>query len=202
GNCIEGNPKFKTDHLTYAPEPIKDMFWLTEADWKSLVPTGLKKGDVIAFPRAASRRLLLWGCYNWWAAETLIRLWKPDAIRQTDLTATVVEASSSSVTLKLAGDFDMANDTSKPETYQATYKGRLSGMVHYDRAKAKFTRFDMLVLGDFQGVWFCRSNLNWGPKPVPLAFAFQLAKPGSPADDVIPIGLYKGGKLYWNSEEK
>ena len=157
---------------------------------------------MIAFPRSASRRLLLWGCHNWWAAETLIRLWKPDAIEQAALTATVVEASSSGVTLKLAGDFDMANDTTKPKTYRAAYKGQLSGVVHYDPTKAKFTRFDMLILGHFQGVWYTRSNLNWGPKSVPLAFAFQLAEPGSPADDVIPIGLKKGGKLYWNSEEK
>jgi hypothetical protein len=202
GNCIEGNPKFKTDPRTRVPEPIKDMFWLTEAEWKSLVPDGLKKDDMIAFPRSASRRLLLWGCHNWWAAETLIRLWKPDAIEQAALTATVVEASSSGVTLKLSGDFDMANDTTKPKTYRAAYKGQLSGVVHYDRAKAKFTRFDMLILGHFQGVWYTRSNLNWGPKPVPLAFAFQLAEPDSPADDVIPIGLKKGGKLYWNSGEK
>jgi hypothetical protein len=201
GACVEGHPKFKAERSAL-PEPIKDMFWLTEAEWRTLVPAGLKKGDVMTVPRSASRRLFLWGCHNWWAAETLIRLWRSDAIKHGDLTATVVAISPAGVTLKLAGDFDMVNDISKPKTYRAAYKGQVSGVVHYDRAKEKFTRFDMLVLGDFQGVWYCRSNLDWGPKPVPLAFAFQLAEPGSPADDVIPIGLNKGGKLYWNSEEK
>lgn len=202
GNCIEGNPKFKTDPRTRVPTPIKDMFWMTSAESKTLIPDGLKKGDVIPLPRSVSRRLLLWGCHNWWAAETLIRLWKPDAVRQANLDATVVETSSSGVTLRLSGEFDLANDTSKPKTYRAAYKGQLSGVVQYDRAKSKFTRFDMLVLGDFQGVWYTRSNLDWGPKPVPVAFAFELAGQAGAADDVVPIGLYKGGKEYWETADE
>ena len=66
--------------------PTNDMLWLMEAEWKSLIPANPKKGDTFAVPRSVSWRLFLYGCHNWWAAETLMQLWQPEALQQGDLT--------------------------------------------------------------------------------------------------------------------
>jgi hypothetical protein len=196
-DCLEGTPKFEAKGA-FVPEPLKDTFWLTEAEWTALAPDDLKQGDPIAVSQAAVRRLLLYGCHNWWAAETLIRLWSPEAVRKGTLTATVIEKTPTRAVYRLDGEFVMTQE--KP--YKADYRGRIEGRLTYDFEKKAFSRFDMLVLGDFQGIWFCRANQTFGP--VPLAFAFELARGNKAVDDVLPIGFlpHKGGKLYLNPPSK
>jgi hypothetical protein len=187
----EGHPRFKAER-SQVLEPTRDTFWLMEPEWKSLIPADPKPGDKLAWPRSATRRLFLYGCHNWWAAETLIQLWGPDAIRQAELTATVTSVSSSEIALCLDGPFEMA----QVKPFQAAFKGQVRGEVRFDRRKEAFMRFDMLVLGDYHGIFSCRQGKTFGP--VPMAFAFELARHDTPADDVIPIGLtpQKGGKGY------
>jgi hypothetical protein len=156
------------------------------------MPDGARVGDRIALPPSASRRLLLYGCHNWWAAETLIKLWTPEALRQHDLVAVVEEVSPARISLRLEGAFRL--EQTKP--HKAAYKGRVGGILSYDREKKAFRRFDMVVLGDYEGLFFCRPKTTLGP--MPIAYAFELARPDCPADDVLPIGLlpHKGGKDY------
>jgi hypothetical protein len=187
----EGHPLFKAEGSAVL-EPTKDMFWLLEPEWQALVPAGARKGDRIALPLSACRRLFLYGCHNWWAAETLIKLWGPEALRQQDLAVTVTEVSPKQITLRLDGTFQM--EQAKP--HRAAYKGRVAGLLCYDRAKKAFSRFDMVVLGEYEGIFFCRPKTTLGP--MPIAYAFELAQPACPADDVLPIGLlpHQGGKRY------
>jgi hypothetical protein len=57
------------------------------------------------------------------------------------------------------------------------YDARLEGVLTYDRAKKKITRFDAVTLGDYSGRWFTGSK-GWKEatqqQPLPLAFAFEL----------------------------
>ncbi len=161
---FEGAPKFKAEG-SMIRAPMKDMFWLMEAEWKALVPARPKEGDKLAVPQSASRRLFLYGCHNWWAVETLERLWGPESIQQGDLTVTIAGVSATEVTMHLDGAFQMANSKDKP--CKAAYKGQVSGVLCYDLGKKAFTRFDMVVLGDYQGLFYCRS------KPMgPMLIAF------------------------------
>jgi hypothetical protein len=187
----EGHPKFKEEGARIL-EPTRDTFWLLEPEWKALIPADAKPGDKIAVSRSATRRLFLYGCFNWWAAETLLQLWGPDAIQKADLAATVTDVSSAEIKLRLDGAFDMAQVT----PHKAAFKGQVAGVVSFDRHKNAFTRFDMVVLGDYEGMFYCRKDKTLGP--VPMAFAFELAKHDIPADDTIPIGLtpQKAGKRY------
>ncbi len=193
----EGHPNFKAEGSAVL-EPTKDMFWLLEPEWKALVPADARKGDRIAFPRSASRRLFVWGCHNWWAAETLIKLWTPESLRQADQAATVTDVSPGQITLRLEGPFQM--EQVKP--FKAAYKGNVVGVLCFNREKKAFTRFDLVVLGDYDGIFSCRPKMTLGP--MPIAYAFELAKPGCPADDTLPIGLlpHKGGKSYLSTSDK
>jgi hypothetical protein len=193
----EGHPRFKAEGAK-VPEPTKDMFWLLEPEWQALVPAGAKKGDKAALPRSATRRLFLYGCHNWWAAETLIQLWGPEALQQAEVAATVTAAEPDRITLHLQGSFQMG----QVKPYKATFKGQVAGVLQYDPQKKTFTRFDIVVLGDYQGIFYCQAGKTCGP--LPIAFAFELAKQDTPADDVVPIGLtpQKGGKLYLSTSDR
>ena len=195
--CLEGAAAFKAEKAS-VPEPFKDTFWLTEAEWTALVPTHRQKGDKLAVPHSVTRRLLLYGCHNWWASETLIKLWAPDAIKHAALVATVVERTPAGARLRLDGDFAL----SQLKPYPANFKGRIHGRLHYDFKAQAFTRFDMVVVGDFQGIFSCRNNQTWGPAP--MAFAFELGRPGTAVDDVLPIGIlpHQGGKDYLSPVRK
>jgi hypothetical protein len=188
----EGHPRFKTTGARVL-EPTRDMFWLMEPEWQALVPANAKPGDKVPMPPSASRRLLIYGCHNWWAAETLIRLWNPEALQQADVTATVTAVTPTEMALHLDGPFHMA----QVKPFKAEFKGRVGGVIRFDRLKKEFTRFDMVVLGDYQGI-FAGHDATKSIGPVPTAFAFELARHDTAADDVIPIGLtpQKGGKLY------
>jgi hypothetical protein len=57
------------------------------------------------------------------------------------------------------------------------YDARLEGVLHFDRAGKKVTRFDLVSLGDFTGRWFA-GNKGWQEAtpaaPLPLGFAFEI----------------------------
>jgi len=57
------------------------------------------------------------------------------------------------------------------------YDARVEGVLEFDRAKEKITRWDMAVLGNFSGRWFA-GNDGWKEAtmeaPLALGFAFEL----------------------------
>jgi hypothetical protein len=195
-NCFEGTPKFKNQGSVVL-EPTRDTFWLTEAEWQSLVPADPQEGERLAVPRSASRRLLLYGCQNWWASETATLWGSAEAFKQGDLTATVAEVSPTQITLNLQGEFLLT----QVKPYNATFKGRVMGMLRYDRGKKAFGRFDLVVLGDYQGMFMFHPNKTTAG-PLPMGYAFELARSDNAADSVVPLGMSLYGKRYLETGSK
>src|SRR5262249_342016 len=142
--------------------PGVGWMWIAEREWKALVPADPKKGDRVPIPRPLRQRLLLFPPWeSTWGT--------PDAIRADNLVARaeeVEEVSQREIGLRLEGSvlliqessqplghvFKPKSQTNLPATYHSkAMDARLEGVLVYDRRAGKFTRFDVVGLGDTWG---------------------------------------------------
>lgn len=169
---------------THAPHGQRSSLWLKEREWKSLVPSEPKKGQVFPVAAKLAKRIWLYGLVpqTLWVVE---EMWKADAVREGELFASVVEATAETVRLRLYGSVLLASpgilhtwpDHKFIKNIENRYSARLEGEVIFDRARNRISRFDVVVLGDFSGRWFAGEK-GWKEatveSPLALAFAFEL----------------------------
>lgn len=164
------------------PEPQLDHVWLTEAEWRSMVPVDPQVGDVLKVKPQIAQRIATFhlsdkalGCcaFLWEKAKGEIKL-------------RVSNVSESTIEMDLTGMARIGND--------GTFPVRLQGRLKVDRKKNQFTRFDMIALGrddsDFRtDDEKIKPNTYWyrlSPKyKVVLAIAFELVD-GTRAIDRVP----------------
>jgi hypothetical protein len=165
-------------------EPMPDVMWLTEAEWKSLVPADAKKGDRFDVPRGIKMRLLRYHLYNGTAG--LIRIfWYPGDVIRGELTLTVEEVSPI-LRLRLRGVALMASST-EVDKAERGYDTKLTGVLEYDPSRKALTRFDFVSVGDWWG-GDNEGNRFARPGKTPLGIAFELAKGNRVSDFVPPKG--------------
>src|SRR5262249_3206911 len=144
-------------------EPGQDYVWLTEADWKSLVPADGKKGDQFPLPAGVAGRMIA-RLTDW--SEANGAHWEPEHVRAQDLKLTVEESNSATIRMRLEGSVRLAHDAPKkavsydpalrplhhddPKAF-AYCDADLLGYLTYDRDKKAFTRFDVVALGEYVG---------------------------------------------------
>ncbi len=188
-------------------EPGRDTVWLTRAECNSLVPATLKKGDKLRFPTALGERIARSALRD--LSETNGVTWEPNAVRSLQWTLTVEDASAAQVRLRLEGTVSLKNDpvpaivectkglakrSRAGEKFQAPpseedaptprYDARVLGYLGYDRAKATFTRFDVVVLGDYVGIHINpdyqkpKQPYTYVIRSMPVGIAFEIAPPG------------------------
>jgi hypothetical protein len=169
---------------TEAPHGQRGSLWLTREECQSLVPANPRKGETHKVPPKLARRLGLYGLWpqTLWVVE---QTWQPDSVRALDLTATVEKVSDQAVHLRLDGSVLLTGQgplklwpTGKVlKTVENRYDARLHGVLVYDRAGKKITRWDMVALGDYSGCWFA-GHKGWKEAtreaPLPLGFAFEV----------------------------
>jgi hypothetical protein len=189
-------------HFDYYCEANVDYMWLTEAEWKSLVPANPKRGERRPLPAALIERMCLYHLIPTAMHSRIGDLWqgiaekqvaeKQKGIRAKEVTLTVEEASPDRVRLILDGFVHLGHAYDAKAAAQIPpksrecmgYEARLRGVLDYDTRKQAITRFDILVLGDLYGDkdpnrWLVRPGRN------PLGFAFELV-PGDNAIDRLP----------------
>src|SRR5262245_31196804 len=179
---IYRNPKA---HLS--KEPGRDHLWLTEAEWKSLVPRQLEAGERVTVPGPIADRL----CRRY--LIDLVRIGGEGTPRRAedvllrDLVLIVEEVMPAKVRLRLEGT---ARFVTRGREYGAPQKeGRqdtfhLRGLVVYDRKAEIFSRFDIVALcetGHYDEI---------GKRLVALGVAFELTRAESPVDRVRPHSFY------------
>ena len=164
---LYGLKEAKLESPVKTAEQALDDLWLSEAEWKSLVPAEAKRGARFAVPESFADRLCRrYLCANngWVEGNP----WERNEVIQLHLTLTVEEASSAEVQFRLEGVAKFKRD--RLFTYQ------LLGFLNYDTQKKRFGRFDVVgfaedgYLHDRYGAW-C-----WSP----LGVAFELNPPPSP----------------------
>ena len=186
------------------PQAQPDHLWLTEAEWKSLIPANPRKGDKVPMPAAIAERILrihlnplrFFGRYS---TDALDR----QEVRAGELNLTVAAVGPDVVRLRLDGfaKFGKAPPAAVVKGKIATfdswgYEPRVLGFLEYDPHKQVFTRFDIVALGDHFG----RLGMGGGaPSRLglqPLGMAFELVKGNQPADRIPPGRAFNSSSYF------
>lgn len=186
-------------------DAYRDSLWLTEAEWKSLVPKEPRKGDILPVPATMRERIFRFGLMERYRAMNYP--WSREEIRSGDVTVTVEETTGPQLRLRLDGQAVIASELDI-EKADKGYKGTLLGYLDYDLQKKTFTRFDLLALGEN---WWNKHDKRFtllGTQKSPYIFeeeyyqllgqrllvgvAFELAPPDSGFARIVP-----GGTSHW-----
>jgi hypothetical protein len=176
--------------------PNVDSMWLTEAEWRGLVPAKPVKGRRFDVAPAITERLarfhlvphkMVGGSGSWGKAN----------VKKLRLTLTVEDVTADRVRLRAEGfarlgsTYDAAKATPPNGPLGHGYEARLHGLLEYDRTKGTFTRFDLIALGDVWGRWGDANGKSMAverPGRTPVLIAFGLAAGDSPTYRIPPGG--------------
>jgi hypothetical protein len=172
-----------TCSFTGGDQAARDHLWLTKPDWQALVRAGTRKGQRFPMARPVADRLLRFHLVDNTRGEP--NFWRPEDVRQAELTWTVEEATPVSLRLRLDGSALLATDADLGRARRG-YDARLLGYLHFDREKGVVDRFDLLAVGDHWG----RGTYTPGSRPgrKPLGVALELRRGNDPADLLPPQG--------------
>jgi hypothetical protein len=171
-------------------DSFADVMWLSEGEWKSLIPAHPRKGDQFPLPNAVKKRLLLWHLTN--RTFCVGMPWLEKDIQSENLSLQVTKVSpvlrlrlQGSVLLEMKGtpeDLKIAWGRTKHG-----YDARVLGFLDYDPAKKAFTRFDGVAIGDYWG-GDCEGGRHSKVGRLPLGISFELATGDSLVDSNLPCG--------------
>ena len=185
-----------------------DKLWLTEAEWKSLVPAKAEPGTTFPVPAPIHRRLV-----RFYASDIAHRATR-DRFRSAELTLTVENVSEDGVSLRLDG-FTQTGCTfeeARLDGKDAHARGlcgadyRWLGFLNYDAKKKRFYRFEIVAFGDGWGGGrrqAATTNFYRGGdhRRWPMGIAFELMKGNRPVDRLPPqnANKYRTGNDYFSS---
>lgn len=170
-----------------------DKLWLTEAEWKSLLPANPTKGRKAAFPAALQQRFVRF------YANDMAHRSTGDQVRSAEFSLTVEEATADRVTLRLEGKAETGvafegatldgKESHAPGLCGADF--RFLGTLSYDAKKGRFDRFDIAALGDGWGgnsKQAATTNFYRGGehKRWPMGIAIELLTADRPIDRIPP----------------
>ena len=178
-------------------EPNTEYMWLTEQEWKSLVPANPVKGERATVAPAIVERIAR---FHLTPRRSMTSeghgLGKKD-VKTAGLTLVIDDVSADRIRFGLEGfihtgaAYDEAKATSPNGPLGFGYETALHGILEYDRTKGAFVRFDLAAPGDVWGRWpDANGKTLFAERPgrTPFAFAFELARGDSPADRIPPGG--------------
>ena len=165
-------------------EASRDHLWLTESEWRSLIPAEPKVGARFPVPQKIVERILRFHLVDNTRGEPTF--WRRDEIRDTELTLIVQSVTPSEIQLRLEGFARLATD---PDSEKATrgYEPQLEGQIKYDRIHQRLTQFDVVAVGEHWGTGRYTTRAA-RPGRTPLGIAFELSSTRSPSDCVAPQG--------------
>lgn len=178
-------------------EPNTEYMWLTEEEWKALVPGNPARGDTLAVAPAIGERMARFHLSPTRALTSEDGIVAKKDIKSAQLTLVVEDVSPQRIRLRLVGfvhhgsDYDEAKATSPNGPLGFGYDTPIHGVLEYDRKKEAFVRFDIVAPGEVWGRWGDangKSQTIERPGRSPVGFAFELAKGDSPTDRLPPAG--------------
>lgn len=171
--AIYRNP---TTHMT--KEAQRDHLWLTEKEWRALVPEEPTRGVKVAFPAALLDRF---------CRRALIDLVRssgnggprpPATVREQAVELVVTEVTDKVIRFRAEGAARYGGAGDSEDAF------RLGGIVEYDRKATAFTRFDLVALSD------AGHYDEYTKKRTALGIAFEVTPATAPMDRVRPSSYY------------
>jgi hypothetical protein len=178
-----------------------DHFWLTEAEWKSLLPANPRVGDKVPVPAPIVDRMVrfhitleIQGCTL--GHSTL-------DLRSRQMTLTVEEVSSAGVRLRLDGSVLLASPASKGGEVNKNigygFDGKYLGYLNYNANRKAFDRFDIVAFGaswtDGKCFHGCRPGQHW------TGIAFELPRGDVESPILPPACLSRNEGSYFGKQK-
>lgn len=189
--------------------PGTDVMWVTEKEWKAMIPANPRKGETLVFPATLQNRIV-----TYYASPEMIG-WnnRPyGEIRASGFTLTVEDASDAGFRLRLEGYARKGKPFDEKSVEPMGGDFRFLGHLRFDARKKAFDRFDLVALGKGWGGGGEPANgagtgkhVEYVPvferavRPYGVGIAYQLVSGERPADRVPP-GPGHNGYPGWTPE--
>jgi hypothetical protein len=174
-----------------------EYMWLTESEWRSLVPDRPRQGDSLAVDPAIGERMARFHLSPRRALTSEDCIVSKRDVKASSLMLVVEEVSDARIRMRMTGfvhtgsDYDAAKATSPNGPLEFGFETHIDGVLEYDLAKKQFLRFDLVAPGDVWGRWGDANNNSQRierPGRTPIGFAFELAVGDSPTNRIPPGG--------------
>ncbi|HLF92593.1 MAG TPA: hypothetical protein VJB14_03975 [Planctomycetota bacterium] len=179
-----------------------DRLWLTESEWKSLVPADPKKGDRADVAGPVQRRF-----YQTIGIDYMEGSVNALPARESSMTLTVEDATAETVSMRLDGTAQLGkpfDEKNKPEKNTRGSELRVLGYVTYDRAKKSLSRFDVVGLGRAWGnkMEYVSREVKLDAYPWIYGIAVELVPARRPIDVIPPYNMlhYGSGLKYFEDK--
>jgi hypothetical protein len=178
-------------------EPNTEYLWLTEDEWKSLLPPEPEKGKEVTVDPRLVDRMARFHLTPRRAMTSEGGILPRRDVKVAGAVLRVEDVSPERIRLRLDGlvhtgtEFDRDRATTPNGPLGFGFRAPLHGLVEYDRAKKAFVRFDVIALGEVWGRWGDangKSLFSERPGRTPFGFALELAKGNSPTERIPPGG--------------
>jgi hypothetical protein len=163
-------------------EAQRDHVWLTESEWKALIPAQAVPGDKVSVPDTVRERLFRFHLVDSTAGEPFA--WSREQIRAGSLTAVVEESSQARLKVRVEGTALLAEQMQSVKTGRGL-EVQLLGYLTYDVRNKSVERFNLVAYGECWGKQaICDARDPQGRRL--LGVAFELARGDTAADRVPP----------------
>lgn len=193
---MEGKPEIARLWRLFL-EPNTECLWMTEKEWRSLVPLDPVEGQKIAVDRAIPERMARFHLTPQRATTSEGGIVSKRSVKAARLELLVARVTPQRIEMELEGfvhwgsDYDSSKATTPDGPLAQGYETQLYGRLELDREKGELTRFDIVAPGDVWGRWGDANGKSLEverPGRAPFGFAFELATGDSPTDRIPPGG--------------
>jgi hypothetical protein len=194
---------YKENPDAWAAETQSDMLWLTEKEWRSLIPAKMTPGTQIEVPEEIRRRLF--GTIGIDYMEGSVNALP---VRESVMTITVdLDPKSGVKGLRIDGYGKMGkapDPASKDEPRTRGCDLRVIGRIGYDAKAQKITSFDLAGIGEAWGnkMEYTRREIRIPGTRWTYGIACELVTGDAPYDRIPPYNMlhYGGGMKYFTKE--
>ena len=178
-----------------------DHLWLTEAEWKSLLPANPRVGDKVPVPGPLVDRMVR--SHIVLEVQGATRSHAAEQIRSSKMTLTVEEVTSTGVGLRLDGSVLLVHPAGKGVEVNKNvgygFDGKYLGYLNYNATKKAFDRFDVVAFGES---WSDGGNFH-GSRPGRhwTGIAFELPRADVKAPILPPACLRGNGDSYFGKRK-
>lgn len=181
----------------WAAETQSDMLWLTEAEWRQLVPKDAQAGDKAEVSPAIQQRF-----YSTIGIDYMEGSVNSLPTRESNMTITVERVSPEVISMRLDGYGTMGKPLDDQSRTAANSRGcevRVLGYLRFDRQADRFEKFDLVGLGQAWGnkMNYVHREVRLHDYPWMYGIACQMVSGDSPIDRIPPYNL-----LHYNSVGK
>lgn len=195
---------YKENPDRWAAETQSDLLWLTEAEWKSLIPADPKIGAKIEVSAAIQKRL-----YGTLGIDYMEGSVNSLPVRDSTLTLTIETADGAHLLLHVNGHAQLGkafDDQSREKRESRGCELRIVGEISYDIRQKKIDRCDIAGIGRAWGnkMEYIGREVRLDAYPWHYGIACELVTGHAPADLIPPYNLlhYNSTPPYFANEEE